>query len=215
MAEAFAAQTQQADIGELCFEERFGLLVDQEWAYRQDRRLARLLKESKLRLPACVEDIDYQYPRGLERVMMRSLATCQWLRAHQNILITGPTGAGKTFITCALANAACRQGFSARYYRLPRLLSELAMAKGDGSYPKLMAKLAKTHLLALDDWGLAPLSAAESRDVLEIIDDRGQTRSTIVASQLPIEHWKGWFASRCSAILFWTQFGSSGLMVVL
>lgn len=191
MAEAFSAQAHQPDVQALSFEERFGLLVDQEWTYRRDRRQARLLKEARLRLPACVEDIDYQYPRGLDRGMMRSLASCQWLRAHQNVLVTGPTGVGKTFIACALANAACRQGFSTQYYRVPRLLSELTVAKGDGSYPKLLNKLAKTELLVLDDWGIAPLSAPESRDMLEIIDDRGRTRSTIVASQLPIEHWHG------------------------
>jgi len=189
MAQALVAQSQQPDVLALSFEERLSLLVDQEWTYRRDRRLRRLLKEAKLRLPACIEDIDYRHPRGLDRAVIRSLANCEWIAAHQNVLITGPTGVGKTFIACALANAACRHGFSARYYRVPRLLSELAMAKGDGSYPRLMNKLAKTHLLVLDDWGLMPLSAADARDLLEIIDDRSQTRSTIIASQLPIDHW--------------------------
>ena len=189
MAQALVAQSQQPDVLALSFEERLSLLVDQEWTYRRDRRLRRLLKEAKLRLPACIEDIDYRHPRGLDRAVIRSLANCEWIASHQNVLITGPTGVGKTFIACALANAACRHGFSARYYRVPRLLSELAMAKGDGSYPRLMNKLAKTHLLVLDDWGLMPLSAADARDLLEIIDDRSQTRSTIIASQLPIDHW--------------------------
>ena len=189
MAAALAAQASQPDIQSLSFEERLGLLVDQEWTHREDRRLARHLKEAKLRTPACMEDIDYPQPRGLDRAVLRSLATCEWIRNHQNALITGPTGVGKTFLACALANAACRQSFSARYYRVPRLLSELGIARGDGSYPKLLTRLASVHLLVLDDWGLAPLAAAEARDLLEVIDDRCQTRSTIVATQLPIDQW--------------------------
>lgn len=189
MADALAAQQQQTDMQSLTFEERLGLLVDLEWAYRQNRRLGRLLKAAKLRLPACIEDIDYQQPRGLDRAVMRSLGTCQWVQQNQHILIVGPTGVGKTYLACALANAACRQGYSARYYRVPRLLQELATAKADGSYPRLMTTLARTEVLVLDDWGLAPISAAESRDILEVIDDRAQKRSTVVASQLPLDHW--------------------------
>jgi len=191
MAEALAAQQQQPDMQTLSFEERLGLLVDVEWAYRQNRKLARLLKTARLRLPACMEDIDYQQPRGLDRTVMRHLATCQWVRERQPILVVGPTGAGKTFIACALANAACRLGYVTRYYRVPRLLTELATAKADGSYPRLLATLARTEVLVLDDWGLAPVSAAESRDILEIMDDRTQKRATIVASQLPLDHWYG------------------------
>lgn len=191
MAEAFVAQLQKPDYQELSFEERFGLLVDQEWTHRQNRRLARLLRQARLRLPACLEDIDYRHPRGLDRSLLRSLATGDWLRARQNVLITGPTGVGKTFIACALANAACRQGFTARYYRVPRLLAELGIARGDGSYPRLLNQLARTDLLVLDDWGLAPFTDAQGRDLLEVVDDRAQARSTIVASQLPVEHWHG------------------------
>lgn len=167
----------------------WGLLVDQEYTYRTNRRLARHLKEAKLRMSACMEDIDYRHPRGLDRVVVRSLATCEWLRTHQNVAITGPTGVGKSFLASALANAACRQGFSARYYRVPRLLSELAIAKGDGSFPKLLTQLARIHLLVLDDWALTPMGPVEARDMLEVIDDRYQTLSTIVATQLPIEQW--------------------------
>lgn len=191
MAEGFLAQAQRPDVQAFSFEERLGLLVDQEWTFRQDRRLARLLKEARLRLPACLEDIDYQVPRGLDRTVIRGLATGNWIRAHQGVLISGPTGVGKTFVACALANAACRQGFSARYYRVSRLLSELAMSRADGSFARLMNRLAKTDVLVLDDWGIAALGAQEGRDMLEVIDDRTGTRSTVVASQLPIEHWHG------------------------
>ena len=189
MAQAFLAQAGDPEINNLSFEERLGLLVDQEWTWRQDRRLARLLKAAKLRLSACLEDIDYQVPRGLDRGLMRSLATGNWIRAHQNVIIVGPTGVGKTFIACALAQAACRLGFSAWYYRAPRLMSDLSVARADGSYASFMNKLAKTQVLVLDDWGITPLGALECRDLLEVIDDRAETRSTIVASQLPIEHW--------------------------
>lgn len=189
MAEGFLAQLQQPDLQGASFEDRFGLLVDQEWIYRQNRWLARLLKEARLRLPASLEDLDYQHPRALERAVMRSLATCQWVDAHHNVLISGPTGLGKTFIACALANAACRHGYRTRYYRVPRLISELAIARGDGSYQRLLNLLARAQVLVLDDWGLAPLSASDSRDLLEVLDDRTQFQSTIVASQLPVDHW--------------------------
>jgi len=189
MADALTAQQQQPELQALAFEERLGMLVDQEWMDRQNRRLTRLLKAAKLRLAACMEDIDYQHPRSLDRAAMRALATCQWVQYGQHILIAGPTGVGKTFIACALGNAACRQGFTVRYYRVPRLLADLTTARADGSYPRLLGHLARTEVLILDDWGLVPISVTESRDLLEVIDDRSQTRSTIVASQLPIETW--------------------------
>ncbi len=190
MAAGFQEQLHQASYQELSFEERFGLLVDREWTWREDRRLRRLLKEAHLRLPsACVEDIDYHQPRGLDRGLMRSLAGCEWVRAHQNVLITGPTGTGKTYLVCALGNVVCRQGIRVRYRRVPRLLSELAAARGDGGYPRLLAQLAKAEVLVLDDWGLALISDSQARDLLEVVEDRAQTRSTVVASQLPLEHW--------------------------
>ena len=199
MADAFAAQMEQPQMGELSFEERFGLLVDQEWTCRQDRRLGRLLREAKLRIPACIEDIDSRHPRGLDRGFVQSLGQCHWVRSRQAILITGPTGCGKTYIACALAHAACRMGFHARYYRLSALMTDLAIAKGDGSHPKLLQKLAKTDVLILDDWGLAPLTEIESRELLEVIDDRVGTRSTIIASQLPIREWHATMADPSAA----------------
>jgi len=183
--------TQAASAASLCltFEERMGMIVDAERTYRQNRRLKRLLKEARLRLPACIEDIDWGHPRGLDRGALLSLATGEWIRSHHAVLIEGPTGAGKTFLACALANAACRQGFSARYYRVPRLISDLSIARADGSYPRLLSHLSRTGVLVLDDWALAPFTAQEAREVLEVIEDRSQINSTIVASQLPCEHW--------------------------
>ncbi|MBI4334208.1 MAG: ATP-binding protein [Chloroflexi bacterium] len=189
MTEAYRTQEQQTDIHDLSFDERFGLIVDHELIYRKNRRLARLLRDARLRVNACPEDIDYRQPRGLDRAVLRGLFTCRWISTHDNVLISGSTGVGKTFICCALANAACRQGFSARYYRVSRLLADVALSRGDGSYASLVKKLMKTNLLILDDWGLAPLTQVESREILEIVDDRTQVASTVVSSQLPVEDW--------------------------
>ena len=189
MAAAYRAQLQDPDVQSLSFDERFGLIVDREWGERQNRRLARRLREAKLRLPAAVEDIDFTVSRGLDRGLIRTLAEGRWLREHQNLLVSGPTGVGKTFLVCALANAAIRLGFSARYYRVSRLLGDLAIARADGTYPKIMARLAKVDLLVLDDWGLSPFTPAEARELLEVIEERHGTRSTAVASQLPVENW--------------------------
>ena len=142
-----------------------------------------------MRQNACLEDVDYRTPRGLDRHLLHHLATGQWLREHLNGLIVGPTGVGKTWLACALANAACRLGFTAAYHRLPRLFDDLTLARADGRYPRLLATLARTDLLVLDDWGLAPLTAEHCRDLLEILDDRYQTRSTVVTSQLPVDRW--------------------------
>jgi DNA replication protein DnaC len=189
MAGELSRQMQIADSSLLSFEERFSLLVDMEITSRDNRRLKRLLKGARLRENACIEDIDFRTSRGLDRSMIISLATCSWVAKHYNALITGPTGVGKTFIACALANAACRQGHSSIYYRFPRLLSELKMARADGSYVKLLNRLAKTELLVIDDWGINALSESERRDILEVIEDRYKIRSTIVVSQIPIDKW--------------------------
>jgi len=177
------------DIQSLTFEERLGLLVDRERVERQNRMAASRLRRARLKQPAVAEDIDYRHPRGLDRAVFRRLLTGDWVNAHQNVLITGPTGVGKTYLACALANAACRQGQTALYQRLPRLFEELAVARGDGRYARLMTSLARVDVLILDDWGLALLDDERRRDLLELLDERYQTRSTIITSQLPVAHW--------------------------
>jgi DNA replication protein DnaC len=189
MAAALADQMDMPDIDELGFEERLGLLVDREITERDNRRLTNRLRKARLRHQALLEDIDYQTPRGLDRGLIQSLASCQWVKEHLNVLITGPTGVGKTWLACALAHKACREGYTAQYIRLTRMLRELMIAKGDGRYPKLLANLAKVDVLILDDWGLLKLSAENRRDLLEVLEDRHGTRATIATSQLPIDEW--------------------------
>lgn len=194
MAQAYQQQLQDPKVHELSFDERLGLLVDHERTARQNRQIGRLLREARLKVAASPEDIDYETHRGLDRALMRQLLTGQWLTAHHNLLVTGPTGVGKTFLVCSLATAACRQGFRVRYYRLSRLFQDIFLAKGDGSYGKLAAQLTKVDLLILDDWGLAPLAAAESRELLDILDDRVSLHSTCLASQIPMDMWHQHFA---------------------
>jgi DNA replication protein DnaC len=189
MADAFKDQLQQPNINDLPFEDRFALLVDLQWTFKENRRMKRLLSNAKLKINGCIEDIDYKTPRGLDKSVILRLATCDWIRNAQNIIITGPTGVGKTYLACALANRACRMGYSAFYIRIPQLFQELSLARGDGSYPNLMKKLTKAKVLILDDIGLAPMTAPERRDLLEVIEDRHGLASTIVATQLPIEIW--------------------------
>jgi len=189
MAAALADQMAMPDIDELAFEERLGLLVDREMTERENRRLTSRLRRARLRHNAVLEDIRYQNRRGLDKALIQSLAACQWVREHLNVLITGPTGVGKTWLACALAHKACRAGYTARYLRLTRLLRELMIAKGDGRYPKLLADLAKVDVLILDDWGLMKFNAENRRDLLEVLEDRYGTRSTVATSQLPVEEW--------------------------
>ncbi|GLG02824.1 ATPase AAA [Alicyclobacillus hesperidum subsp. aegles] len=194
MAEAYTRQIQDPHMNDLSFDERFGLLVDHERTERHNRQLVRLLREAHLKVNAAPEEIDYTVARGLEASVVRHLVTGQWITGRQNLIVCGPTGVGKTFLVCALGTAACRQGYRVRYYRLSRLLQDIAVAKADGSYSRLARQLASADLLILDDWGLAPMSAPEGRELLDILDDRTSAHSTCVASQLPIEAWYGTFA---------------------
>jgi DNA replication protein DnaC len=189
MARAFSEQLERADYQTLTFEERLGMLVDREVQDRDNRRLHRYLKAARLRSQASVEDLDFRRPRGLDRAAVLSLAESQWVSAHRNLLIVGPTGAGKTFVACALAQAAVRQGHTALYLRAPRMLQDLGLARGDGRLPRLMTAWAKVSVLVIDDLALRPLSAEQAADLLEIIEDRYQLRSTVVTSQLPVSEW--------------------------
>ena len=189
MLAALNEQQSHKNINQLSFEERLGLLIDREITERDSKRLAMRLRQAKLRHSACMEDIDYRHPRSLDKSMMLSLSDCHWLTKQLNVLFTGPTGVGKTWLACALAHKGCQSGHTVLYCRLPRLLQSLALARGDGSYAKQMSRLARTQLIILDDWGLSPLTAEQRRDLLEILEDRHGSRSTIVTSQVPIEKW--------------------------
>lgn len=188
MAEAFTEQLQKP-IPDLDFEARLGLLIDREWYLRENRRLSRRLGQAKLQQSACVEDIDFKHPRGLNKSAIQELARGQWVQQHMNLLITGPTGCGKTYLACALAHKACLIGYTARYYRLPRLWNELKIAKANGTYANWLSQLAKIDVLLLDDWGLAAPDDEQRRDLLEMLDDRYQRKSTVITSQLPTTHW--------------------------
>lgn len=192
LAGMYKALTEQMTMPEsetLSFEERLGLLADREMTERQDRHLKTRLRQARLKHNACLEDLDYRAPRGLDKALMLQLATCRWVREGLNLIINGPTGVGKTWIACALAQKACREGYTARYLRLPRLFEDLGLAHGDGRFTKLMAGFAKTDLIILDDWGLAKFTAEQRRDMLELLDDRHGSRSTVVTSQVPVDHW--------------------------
>jgi DNA replication protein DnaC len=190
MAATFLEQQRDLETARLSFEERLGLMVDAEWIHQQNKRLQRRLREAKLKLSqACVEDIDYPARRELDRAVIRQLSTCRWIEEYENLAITGATGVGKTYITCALAHQACRKGYRAIYRRVPRLFQEFNLARADGTYVRLLAKFARIHVLVLEDFGLTPLSDQDRYDLLEILEDRYGRRSTIVTSQLPPDRW--------------------------
>jgi DNA replication protein DnaC len=189
MLKGYQEQCEEPDCETLSFEERFGLLVDREAVERDSRRMQSRLRKAKLRLAAAVEDIDYRHPRGLDKRLMMSLASGDWIRRHHNCILTGPTGAGKTYIACALGNKACREGYTVLYHRAPRLFLDIARAKGDGRYPRLMNALAKADLLILDDWGTALLTDEQRRFLFELVEDRYERRSTLIAAQLTRDNW--------------------------
>jgi DNA replication protein DnaC len=189
MAENFTLQLQQPKMNDLSFEDRFAMIVDAQWDWKENSRMKRYLRDAKLKLQACVEDIDYKTQRGIDQSVMMRLIAGDWIKSFQNIIITGPTGVGKTFLACALANKACRNGFHCLYLRSPGFYYQMALSRSDGSYGKTMNKLSKTNVLIIDDFGIAPLTDTERRDLFEVVDERHGHGSTIITSQLPIENW--------------------------
>lgn len=188
LADAWSEQLERPP-ADLDFESRLAMLVDREYYLRENRKLKRRLIQANLQQKACVEDIDYQHSRGLDKAQFLELSRLQWLPQHLNVLITGKTGCGKTYLACALAHKACLTGFTSKYYRLTRLFEALKIARANGSHPQMLSQMAKIDLLILDDWGLSQLNVEQQKDLLEILDDRYQNKSTIITSQLPVSNW--------------------------
>jgi DNA replication protein DnaC len=187
-----ALQRQAEQRGEyqgLSFEERFGLVVEEEWTHRESQKLRVRLRNAKLKVPACVEDVDFRHPRNLDRALFRELARCKWVSEKKNVFVIGKTGLGKSYLAQALANQACREGYTARYARLSRLLRDMHQARLDGSDLRLLKALGKVNVLVIDDWGLAPIGDAERRDLMEVMEERHDAGATIITSQLPVKHW--------------------------
>jgi len=189
MAQALEEQLNQPQSSSLSFEERIAFMLDREISYRKNRKLQGLIKTAKFRYQACIEDVDYQHPRSLDKSQFASLIQCTWIRQKHNIIFEGPTGTGKSWLACALGLQACRQIISVRYFRLPRLLETLRIAHADGSYADLISQIAKTQLVVLDDWGIDILGREQRNDLLEILEDRYQQSATIITTQLPIKKW--------------------------
>jgi DNA replication protein DnaC len=189
MADAFTELQNAPDDAELTREDWLGLLVDREATSRENKRLARRLRDAKLRQAAIVEDVNLHAPRGLDRALFQKLVTCEWLRDHHHLVVIGPTGIGKSWLACALGHKACREGFSVLYKRASRLFGDLAQARGEGRLPRLLASLERVRLLIIDDWGPEPLNAEQRRDLLEIVDDRYDRGSLLITSQVPVSRW--------------------------
>lgn len=189
MYDGYREQLESSRYDALGFDERFALLLDRQEAEQDSRRLQTRLNKAKLRHNACIEDIDYRKSRGLHKPLVHALAECNWLRSHENCIITGPTGAGKSYLACAFGNQACRRGFTVQYFRAPRFFQELAVARGTGRYEHVLRSLLRTDLIIIDDWGTSALADEERRDLFEVMEDRYDRRSTLIAAQLPIEHW--------------------------
>lgn len=195
MASAWSEQQQNADVVALPFDERLAMLVDAEWMARENKRFSRALKEAKLRIAeASVEGIDYPPRRELDKAVVRQLGSCAWVAQHQVVILSGATGTGKTYVSCALAQHACRKGFRAMYRRAPRFFDELRLARADGSYPRLLSRIARVDVLVIDDFAIAPITETERRDLLEVLEDRYGNRATVITSQLPPERWHDYLA---------------------
>jgi len=189
MADAWQEQRQQAGSTDLDFDERLALLVERQWLWRENRALATRLQYAGLKQAACLEDVDFRHPRGLKRATLDQLAPCDWIRQHRHCLITGPTGVGKSYLACALAHQACREGFRALYFYLPKLIRQLLAAQADGSLTRLLKRIARVDLFVVDDWGLTPLQPDQHRLFLEILEDRLGTGAALITSQYPVSTW--------------------------
>jgi DNA replication protein DnaC len=205
MVAALDEQMQMSSLDDMSFEERLGILLDREIAVRQTRRMNTRLRKAKLRQDSCIEDIDFRHPRGLDKSLVLRLAGCEWIKERNNVIITGPTGVGKTYLACAFAQKACRQGFNTLYLRMTKLFEDLSLSKGDGRYLKLLSSFAKADLLVLDDYGLDQLGREQRHDLLEILEDRHGLKSTLVTSQLPIDHWHEQICDPTLQMLFSTD----------
>ncbi len=189
LAQALETQLKDPEMSALGFEERVAMLVDAQWLWRENRATATRLRQAHLKRAASIEDINFRHARRLDRSLMSSLASCDWVRQRHNITITGPAGIGKTYLCCALVEKACRQGFTGYYAQASKFFRNLGLAWADGSFDRLLGKLARTDVLAIDDWGLVPLTDLERRHFLEVLDDRSESRSTILTSQFPVQNW--------------------------
>lgn len=189
MLQGLKSQSESKSFNKLDFEERLGLLVDQEYLDRENRRIKSRIRQAKMRQPACVEDVDFRARRNLNKSQFMNLVNCKWIKEHHNLIVTGPTGVGKSYLGCALGHKACLNGHKVLYMRLPRFLAEVGLSRGDGSYLRLMKSLTKVDLLILDDWGLSKLTDDQRKDFLEVMEDRYELRSTIITSQLPVSKW--------------------------
>jgi DNA replication protein DnaC len=188
-AQALEEQLKNPEASSLSFEDRLAALVDAQWLWRENRAVTSRLRNAHLKMPASMEDINYRHQRQLDKSLMRSLASCDWAKQHHNITISGASGLGKTYLCCALLEQACRKGYTAYYASAPKFFRQLAIGYADGSFDRILSKLARIDVLAVDDWGLTPLSEMERRHFLEVMDDRGGSRSTILTSQFPVEKW--------------------------